>query len=98
MFTKRNKELDINEVKDELKKEEINKKDSSFKDRTLKSILNIGNPVFRREDYLNFCKEGFDLKIDISAGDAIALSYFYLKNKGKIIFNKNIGHFSQNER
>ncbi len=93
LFTKRNKELDINEVKDELKKEEINKKDSSFKDRTLKSILNIGNPVFRREDYLNFCKEGFDLKIDISAGDAIALSYFYLKNKGKIIFNRNIGHF-----
>ncbi len=93
LFTKLNKELDIKNVINELNKEELNKKDSSFKDRTLKSILNIGNPIFLREDYINFCKEGFELKVDISAGDAIALSYFYLKNGGKIIFNKNLMHY-----
>ena len=39
LFTKLNKELDIKNVINELNKEELNKKDSSFKDRTLKSIL-----------------------------------------------------------
>ena len=93
LFTKENKVFDIYGIQEELNRAEKNKKNSSFKDRTLKSILNIGNPIFLKDDYLEFCKEGFELDYDISAGDAIALSYFYLKNKGKIIFNQNLGHF-----
>lgn len=93
LFTNSDKKLSLYHVKSELIQEENDKKKRSFKDRTLKSILNIGNPIFLKKDYLAFCKEGFNLGIDISAGDAIALSYFYLKNGGKIIFNKNIRHY-----
>lgn len=88
LFTKKNKFMSIYDVK-----KELNSDLNSFKDRTLKSILNIGNPIFLKKDYIDFCKEGLDLQIDISAGDAIALSYFYLKNNGKIVFNKNLSHF-----
>ena len=88
LFTKDNKFMSIFDVR-----KELNSNTNSFKDRTLKSILNIGNPLFLKKDYLDFCKEGLDSQIDISAGDAMALSYFYLKNNGKIVFNKNVTHF-----
>lgn len=88
LFTKKNKKLNLFDVKKELISD-----NSSFKDRTLKSILNIGNPLFLKKDYIEYCREGLDLAIDISAGDAIALSYFYLKNNGNITFNKNMSHF-----
>lgn len=88
LFTKNNKKLNLSDVKKELISDL-----GTFKDRTLKSILNIGNPLFLKKDYIKFCNEGLDLSIDISAGDAIALSYFYLKNNGKIVFNRNLSHF-----
>ena len=89
LFTKKNQTLSINDVNVELKVDN-NKK---FKDRTLKSILNIGNPLFLKSDYIKYTKNGFKEDTDKLVACSIALSYFYLINGGKIVFNRNINHY-----
>ena len=88
LFTKKNISLKLYQVKNELDSE-----NSFFKDRTLKSILNIGNPIFLKSDYINYTKETSKENVDTLAACSIALSYCYLANGGKIIFNKNLSHF-----
>lgn len=89
LFTKSNQTLDIVDVNNVLK-DDLSKK---FKDRTLKSILNIGNPMFLKTDYMKFTEDSKDESLDNLVACSIALSYFYLKSGGKIVFNKNINHF-----
>ena len=89
LFTKSNQTLDIVDVNNVLE-DDFSKK---FKDRTLKSILNIGNPMFLKTDYMNFTEDSKDESLDNLVACSIALSYFYLKSGGKIVFNKNINHF-----
>tara|TARA_Y100000816_G_scaffold89247_1_gene61540 strand:- start:4002 stop:5615 length:1614 start_codon:yes stop_codon:yes gene_type:complete len=88
LFTKTNITLNLFDVK-----RELNSNKSFFKDRTLKSILNIGNPIFLKSDYLKFTKSAVDESVDNLAACSIALSFCYLNNGGKIIFNKNLNHF-----
>ena len=88
LFTKKNTSLKLYQVKNELDSE-----NSFFKDRTLKSILNIGNPIFLKSDYINYTKETSKENVDTLAACSIALSYCYLANGGKIIFNRNLSHF-----
>ncbi len=88
LFTKTNKSLNLYDVK-----RELNSNTSFFKDRTLKSILNIGNPIFLKKDYLKFTKSAVNEPVDNLAACSIALSFCYLNNGGKIIFNKNLNHF-----
>lgn len=89
LFTKKNQTLDLNDVNFELSNENSKK----FKDRTLKSILNIGNPIFLKSDYIKFTEKASNEQAEKLVACSIALSYFYLINFGKIVFNKNISHF-----
>ena len=89
LFTKKNQTLDLNDVNFELSDDNSKK----FKDRTLKSILNIGNPIFLKTDYLRFANDGKNESTEKLVACSIALSYFYLINGGKIVFNKNISHY-----
>ena len=54
LFTKKNQTLTLNDVNIEL----ADDKSKKFKDRTLKSILNIGNPIFLKSDYIKFTNDG----------------------------------------
>ena len=89
LFTKSNQSLDILDVVNELNSDQSKK----FKDRTLKSILNIGNPMFLKTDYLKFTEDSKTESLDNLVACSIALSYFYLKSGGKIVFNNNINHY-----
>ena len=88
LFTKNNVSFKLYDVQKELK---TNK--NFFKDRTLKSILNIGNPIFLKSDYVKFTKDTSKENVKTLAACSIALSYCYLSNNGKIIFNRNFSHF-----
>ena len=88
LFTKKNISLKLYDVQ-----KELNTNKNFFKDRTLKSILNIGNPIILKSDYIKFTKATSKENVKTLAACSIALSYCYLANNGKIIFNKNLGHF-----
>ena len=60
LFTKSNQTLDIVDVNNVLK-DDLSKK---FKDITLKSILNIGNPMFLKTDYMKFTEDSKDESLD----------------------------------
>ena len=89
LFTKKNQTLTLNDVNIEL----ADDKSKKFKDRTLKSILNIGNPIFLKSDYIKFTNDGKNENTEKLVACSIALSYFYLVNGGKIVFNRNISHY-----
>lgn len=64
---------------------------NSIKDKSIRWVLNTGNPLYEKENYLNKTAEiSHNSKI---AADAMALSYCWIKNNGEIILLKGFKHF-----
>ena len=65
----------------------------SIKDKSIRWVLNGGNPLFFKQSYLSNLKEGINQdEINISAADAIALNYYWLKNGGKVELLEGFKH------
>jgi len=65
----------------------------SIKDKSIRWVLNTGNPLFFKQSYLSNLKEGINQdEINISAADAIALNYYWLKNGGKVELLEGFKH------
>jgi len=73
--------------------ENLNGEKDSIKDKSIRWVLNVGNPLFYKKAYLEKLEEGvFQNNINISAADAIALNYYWIKNGGSIELLKNFKH------
>lgn len=86
-LVKRELSLSLEDVKDA-----INEKSNIIHGFSIGYLLNIGNSIFYRDEYLSFLQEGSILDRDFTSADAIAVIYYWLKNGGHIELNKNIGH------
>ena len=84
---KRELSLSLEDVKDA-----INEKSNIIHGFSIGYLLNIGNSIFYRDEYLDYLQEGSVLDRDFTSADAIAVIYYWLKNGGHIELNKNIGH------
>ena len=67
-----------------LKNNKVNKKDLNW-------VMNIGNPVFYKDSYLEKLEEGLDSNLNLSAC-SYALTYFWLKNGGSLWLDKKHSH------
>lgn len=84
-FTKKFGEFSKEEIKTFLiKNNNVNKRDLNW-------VMNIGNPIFYKESYLEKLEEGINSKLNLSA-DAYGLTYFWLKNNGKLYLDKKHSH------
>lgn len=62
----------------------------SIKDKSIRWVLNVGNPFYEKENYLNKTSEvSYTSQI---AADAMALSYYWIKNDGEIVLLKGLKH------
>ena len=75
--------------------QEITSRVGRFKTRSLKSIIGNGNFIFFKESFLDYCKEDFSSKKNNFDSFEIFLVYLFLKNKSKIVFNKNFFHYQK---
>lgn len=65
----------------------------SIKDKSIRWVLNTGNYLFFKQSYLSNLKEGINQdEINISAADAIASNYYWLKNGGKVELLEGFKH------
>ena len=65
----------------------------SIKDKSIRWVLNGGNPLFFKQSYLSNLKEGINQdEINISAACSIALNYYWLKNGGKVELLEGFKH------
>lgn len=79
-----NKKLILENLKGETK---------SIKDKSIRWVLNVGNPLFYKKAYLEKLEEGvFQNNINISAACSIALNYYWIKNGGSIELLENFKH------
>lgn len=62
----------------------------SIKDKSIRWVLNVGNPFYEKENYLNKTSEVSHTS-EIAA-DAMALSYYWIKNDGEIVLLKGFKH------
>jgi glycosyltransferase involved in cell wall biosynthesis len=86
-LVKRELTLNLNDLNNS-----INNKSNIIQSFSIGYLLNIGNPVFHKNDYLRYLKEGNLMDKNFLAADAIAAIFFWVKNGGEIYLNKNIGH------
>lgn len=70
----------------------LDKEDSPIPENTqlgLKWLLNLGNPIFNKNFYLDKLQEGFNSENLPLEACSIAMTYFWIKNGGEIqIFNE----------
>lgn len=64
---------------------------SNVNKRDLNWVMNIGNPIFFKDRYLEYLEEGMNSKLNLSA-DAYALTFFWLKNQGFLYLDKQHSH------
>lgn len=86
-FTSRSIELGIEEVQ-----KSIINNTNLFEDKHIGWVLNCGNFIVNRKNYLTNMKEGL-LTDDLLSSDAVAISYYWLKNGGKIFLDEDHYHF-----
>ena len=86
-FTKKNLELDS----DLLKKELLNPT-TIIENNSLGYLLNLGNPIVKKQSYLDKLEEGLENTQNIGAACSIAMCYYWLKNNGSICLNSNFSH------
>jgi len=77
--------LDLIKVQNEI----LNK---TLSNKSMDWVLNLGNHMFQKDSYLEKLEEGFESKQNTSAGDAIAGTYYWLKNGGSIYLLNNFTH------
>ncbi len=66
-------------------------KKNSIKDKSIRWVLNIGNPFYEKENYISKTSEvPYSSKI---AADAMALSYYWIKNDGDIVLLNGLKHY-----
>lgn len=68
--------------------------DSNFVlDKHIYWVLNCGNFVVNKKQFLDAMKDGLVISRDILSMDAVAFSYLWLKNQGTIILHPQLGHY-----
>ena len=77
--------LKIDDVKKEIEKSNLCYKPMNW-------LLNLGNWLFNRESYLEKLHEGFESKDETSAADAIAGTFYWMKNGGSLMLKKDFYH------
>lgn len=77
--------LDLVKIQDEIHNKTLSNKPMEW-------VLNLGNQIFERDSYLEKLNEGFNSKENTSAGDAIAGTYYWLKNGGSLCLLSNFTH------
>tara|TARA_Y100000817_G_scaffold243431_1_gene195427 strand:+ start:748 stop:1530 length:783 start_codon:yes stop_codon:yes gene_type:complete len=77
-----------------LNKEEVKKEiqDNKLSYKPMNWLLNLGNWLFNKDTYLEKLREGYESKDETSAADAIAGTYYWLKNGGSIMLKKDFYH------
>lgn len=87
-FSKKNLLLDKKLILENLKGEK-----DSIKDKSIRWVLNGGNPLFFKNTYLKNLEEGVSQKnINISAACSIALNYYWTKNGGNVELLEGFKH------
>jgi len=77
--------LKIDDVKKEIE-------DSNLCYKPMNWLLNLGNWLFNKDSYLEKLREGFESKDETSAADAIAGTFYWMKNGGSIMLKKDFYH------
>jgi len=62
-------------------------------DKHIYWVLNCGNFIVNKKQFLNAMKPGLDFSREILSMDAVAFSYLWLKNKGTIVLHPRLSHF-----
>ena len=87
-------EVNIKEAKTLISKNQnsIIPKDNNL---SFKWLLNLGNPIFHKETYLSKLEEGYNSNDFPLEACSIALSFFWLKNGGKLKILKDMFHYQR---
>lgn len=56
-------------------------------------VLNIGNFIVNKNQFITIMKPGLEFSREISSMDAVAFSYMWLKNDGKIMLHPSLSHY-----
>lgn len=86
-FVSKSTELEIDDVQSS-----IIKKNNLIEDKHIGWVLNCGNFLVNKNLFLSNMKEGLETD-DLLSSDAVAISYYWLKNGGKIYLDKEHYHF-----
>lgn len=62
-------------------------------DKHIYWVLNCGNFIVNKEQFVNATTPGLNFSREILAMDAVAFSYLWLQNKGSIVLHPELGHF-----
>lgn len=86
-FSKKSIEIDASILKKEL----LNPTEM-IENNSLGYLLNLGNPLVKKQSYLDKLEEGLKNTNNIGAACSIAMCYYWLKNSGSICLNSNFSH------
>ena len=80
------------EIDAELLKKELFRPTSLIENNSLGYLLNLGNPIVKKDSYLDKLKEGLENTNKIGAACSIAMCYYWFKNHGSILLNNDFSH------
>ncbi len=62
-------------------------------DKHIYWVLNCGNFIVNKNQFLNTMKDGLDFSRDLLSMDAVAFSYLWIKSSGSIVLHPKLGHY-----
>jgi|TARA_Y100000389_G_scaffold73483_1_gene70113 glycosyltransferase involved in cell wall biosynthesis len=85
-FVKNDVNLNLKDIQSEMVNQNI------IYQKNIDWILNLGNHLVNRDFYLSSLEEGLGTKLNITS-DAMAQTYFWLKNGGELYVTKSLRHY-----
>lgn len=85
-FVKKDVNLNLKDIQNEMVDQNI------IYQKNIDWILNLGNHLVNRDFYLSSLEEGLSTNLNITS-DAMAQTYFWLKNGGELYITKSLRHY-----